>query len=138
MSPPFIPTAIAASSRARRLLVEAWHHTPRDAGGKTLQARWAKHPVAARVRAHAGSQRLNHRWALGGLTRHLPGGRTVSIVDAATCWAGEDVALIILRGGGRTHRSNLIGIGVLRLLRAAGNPSSQPDPPNLAGQRGIT
>lgn len=48
------------------------------------------------MRAHAGNQRLNHRWALGGLTRHLPGGRTVSIVDAATCWAGEDVPLIIL------------------------------------------
>lgn len=66
MSPPFIPIAIAASSRARRLLVEAWHHTPRYTVAKTLQARWAKHPVAARVRAHAGNQRLNHtvgRWA---------------------------------------------------------------------------
>jgi transposase len=53
----------AGNSHVRRLLVEsAWHHKPRYAVGKTLQARWDLAPAAARQRAHAGNQRLHDRW----------------------------------------------------------------------------
>jgi transposase len=53
----------AGNSHVRRLLVEsAWHHKPRYTVGKTLQARWDQAPAAARVRAHAGNQRLHDRW----------------------------------------------------------------------------
>jgi len=53
----------AGNSHARRLLVEAaWHHKPEYKVGKTLQARWDQAPAVARVRGHAGNQRLHRRW----------------------------------------------------------------------------
>jgi transposase len=53
----------AGNSHVRRLLVEAaWHHKRRYVVGKVLQARWDQAPQAARTRAHAGNQRLHHRW----------------------------------------------------------------------------
>jgi transposase len=55
----------AGNTHVRRLLVEsAWHHKPRYVVGKVLQARWDQAPAPARVRAHAGNQRLHHRWNL--------------------------------------------------------------------------
>ncbi|MBF6319914.1 aconitate hydratase [Nocardia cyriacigeorgica] len=79
----------------------------------------------------------------GGVTRHLPDGRQLSIFDAATVYAAEQVPLLILAGAEygsgssrdwaakgtlllgvravlarsfeRIHRSNLIGMGVLPL-----------------------
>jgi aconitate hydratase len=79
----------------------------------------------------------------GGFTRHLPDGEQMSIYDAATAYAAEQVPLIVLAGGDygagssrdwaakgtlllgvkaviaesyeRIHRSNLIGMGVLPL-----------------------
>ena len=52
------------NSHARRLLIEAaWHHKPRYVVGKVLRDRWEQAPEAARVRAHVGNTRLNHRWA---------------------------------------------------------------------------
>jgi transposase len=54
----------AGNSHVRRLLIEAaWHHKPRYTVGKVLQARWDQAPEAARVRGHAGNQRLHQRWA---------------------------------------------------------------------------
>jgi transposase len=54
----------AGNSHVRRLLVEAaWHHKPRYVVGKVLRARWDQAPETARVRGHAGNQRLHQRWA---------------------------------------------------------------------------
>jgi transposase len=51
------------NSHVRRLLVEAaWHHQPGYRVGPTLQARWDQAPASARVRGHAGNQRLHARW----------------------------------------------------------------------------
>ena len=53
----------AGNTHVRRLLIEAaWHHKPRYRVGRVLQARWDQAPEAARVRAHAGNQRLHRRW----------------------------------------------------------------------------
>lgn len=53
----------AGNTHVRRLLIEsAWHHQPRYVAGRVLQARWDQAPQAARVRGHAGNQRLHHRW----------------------------------------------------------------------------
>ena len=53
----------AGNSHVRRLLIEsAWHHKPHYKVGSVLQARWDQAPSAARVRAHAGNQRLHQRW----------------------------------------------------------------------------
>ena len=53
----------AGNSHVRRLLIEAaWHHQPAYVVGKVLQARWDQAPATARVRGHAGNQRLHHRW----------------------------------------------------------------------------
>lgn len=85
----------------------------------------------------------------GGVTRHLPGGQQMSIFDAATAYADEQVPLLILAGSEygsgssrdwaakgtlllgvravlaesfeRIHRSNLIGMGVLPLQFAEGH-----------------
>jgi transposase len=51
------------NTHARRLLVEAaWHHRTAYRPGATMQARWEAAPVAARLRGHAGNERLHHRW----------------------------------------------------------------------------
>lgn len=53
----------AGNTHVRRLLIEAaWHHKPRYTVGRVLQARWDQAPEAARVRGHAGNQRLHRRW----------------------------------------------------------------------------
>ncbi|MGB9307627.1 MAG: aconitate hydratase AcnA [Mycobacterium sp.] len=93
----------------------------------------------------------------GGFTRHLPDGETMSIFDAATRYAAQDVPLIILAGAEygsgssrdwaakgtlllgvkavlatsfeRIHRSNLIGMCVLPLQFA---------PNQSAGSLGLT
>ena len=51
------------NSHVRRLLVEAaWHHQPAYRIGAILRARWDAAPAAARIRGHAGNQRLHARW----------------------------------------------------------------------------
>lgn len=51
------------NTHVRRLLIEAaWHHKPRYSVRKTLQDRWDQAPEAARIRGHAGNQRLHQRW----------------------------------------------------------------------------
>jgi transposase len=58
-----LPITKTGNSHVRRLLVEAaWHHQPAYRIGPTLQARWDQAPAAARVRGHAGNQRLHARW----------------------------------------------------------------------------
>jgi aconitate hydratase len=84
----------------------------------------------------------------GGVTRHLPAGEEMSIYDAATKYAEEDIPLVVLAGSEygsgssrdwaakgtlllgvraviaesfeRIHRSNLVGMGVLPLEFADG------------------
>ena len=119
------------------------------------------HGVAQRQFNSYGSRRGNHEVMIrgtfanirlrnqlspgteGGMTRHLPDGAEMSIYDAASAYATEDVPLLILAGSEygsgssrdwaakgtlllgvkavlatsyeRIHRSNLIGMGVLPL-----------------------
>ena len=80
----------AGNAHVRRLLVEsAWHHKPRYVVGKTLQARWDQAPQAARVRAHAGNQRLHHRWALYSQRKKKHTVATTAIARelAGWCWS---------------------------------------------------
>ena len=84
----------------------------------------------------------------GGYTRHFPGGEEMSIYDAAMCYQGEGVPLVVIAGKEygsgssrdwaakgplllgvaaviaesfeRIHRSNLIGMGILPLQFSAG------------------
>jgi transposase len=58
-----LPITKTGNSHVRRLLVEAaWHHKAAYRVGATMQARWDQAPAAARVRGHAGNQRLHARW----------------------------------------------------------------------------
>ena len=78
------------NTHARRLLVEAaWHHKPRYTVGKVLQARWDQATPAARVRGHAGNQRLHRQWA-----RYAARGKKRTIANTAIarelagwCWS---------------------------------------------------
>ena len=84
----------------------------------------------------------------GGYTRHFPGGEEMSIYDAAMCYQGEGVPLVVIAGKEygsgssrdwaakgplllgvaaviaesfeRIHRSNLIGMGILPLQFSVG------------------
>ena len=80
----------AGNTHVRRLLVEsAWHHKPRYIVGKTLQARWDQAPPAARVRAHAGNQRLHHRWNVYSQRKKKHTVATTAIARelAGWCWS---------------------------------------------------
>jgi transposase len=80
----------AGNSHVRRLLVEAaWHHKPRYTVGKTLQARWDQAPAAARVRGHAGNQRLHQRWATYSQRKKKHTVATTAIARelAGWCWS---------------------------------------------------
>lgn len=80
----------AGNSHVRRLLVEsAWHHKPRYVVGKTLQARWDQAPATARVRAHTGNQRLNHRWTVYSQRKKKHTVATTAIARelAGWCWS---------------------------------------------------
>jgi transposase len=57
------PITKTGNTHARRLLVEAaWHHRKPYRPGVILRRRWDQASPAARVRAHAGNQRLHTRW----------------------------------------------------------------------------
>jgi transposase len=80
----------AGNSHVRRLLVEAaWHHKPQYRVGKTLQARWDQAPAAARVRAHAGNQRLYHRWTVFSQhkKKHTVATTAIARELAGWCWS---------------------------------------------------
>ncbi len=75
----------------RRLLIEAaWHHRTTYRGpGATLQRRWDQAPASARVRAHAGNQRLHQRWITYNLRKKRPVIANVAIARelAGWCWS---------------------------------------------------
>ncbi len=99
----------------------------------------------------------------GGFTRHLPGGKQMSIFDAATAYAADDVPLVVLAGAEygsgssrdwaakgttllgvravlaesfeRIHRSNLIGMGVLPLQYRPGESAHSLE---LTGEETLT
>lgn len=78
------------NSHARRLLIEAaWHHKPRYVVGKVLRERWQQAPEAARVRAHLGNQRLNHRWATYARRhkKHTVANTAIARELAGWCWS---------------------------------------------------
>ena len=80
----------AGNSHVRRLLVEAaWHHKPRYTVGKVLQARWDQAPQAARVRGHAGNQRLHQRWVSYSARKKKHTVATTAIARelAGWCWS---------------------------------------------------
>ncbi|MGI8414621.1 MAG: hypothetical protein ACR2P2_00115 [Nakamurella sp.] len=55
----------------------------------TLQRRWDQAPAAARVRAHAGNQRLHQRWVTYNLRKKRPVVANVAIARelAGWCWS---------------------------------------------------
>lgn len=78
------------NSHARRLLVEAaWHHQRSYRVTKTMQARWEQAPAAARVRGHAGNQRLNQRWRSFQARKKRPVVANVAVARelAGWCWS---------------------------------------------------
>jgi transposase len=78
------------NTHARRLLVEAaWHHKPQYKVGKTLQARWDQATPAARVRGHAGNQRLHHQWVRYSSRRkkHTVANTAIARELAGWCWS---------------------------------------------------
>jgi len=79
------------NTHARRLLVEAaWHHRKRyRTPGVTMLARWELAPVAARVRGHAGNQRLHQRWLHFNDRKKRPVVANVAIARelAGWCWS---------------------------------------------------
>lgn len=80
----------AGNSHVRRLLVEAaWHHKPRYIVGPTLQSRWDQAPATARIRAHAGNQRLHHRWTVYSQRKKKHTVATTAIARelAGWCWS---------------------------------------------------
>jgi aconitate hydratase len=107
------------------------------------------------IRGTFANMRIRNRLAPGtegGFTTHLPGGEVLSIFDAATQYAAEDVPLLVLAGKDygsgssrdwaakgtallgvrvvlaesyeRIHRSNLIGMGVLPLQFVEGESAT--------------
>jgi aconitate hydratase len=132
--------AIPPTSPAGRYLIEQGV-TPHDFN--SYGARRGNHEVM--VRGTFASIRLRNALAdrEGGWTRHFPGGEPMSIYDAATVYAHEEVPLIVIAGREygsgssrdwaakgplllgvraviaesyeRIHRSNLVGMGVLPL-----------------------
>jgi transposase len=80
----------AGNSHLRRLLVEAaWHHKPRYTVGRVLQARWDQAPPTARVRGHAGNQRLHRRWATytARKKKHTVATTAIARELAGWCWS---------------------------------------------------
>ena len=78
------------NTHARRLLIEAaWHHQPRYTVGPTMQARWEQASPAARVRGHAGNQRLHHQWAkyTARKKKHTVANTAIARELAGWCWS---------------------------------------------------
>lgn len=80
----------SGNTHARRLLVEAaWHHKARYTVGKVLQARWDQAPPEARARAHAGNQRLHHKWVRYSARKkkHTVANVAIARELAGWCWS---------------------------------------------------
>ena len=138
--------SIKRDGPAGRYLLE---HGVSPADFNSYGSRRGNHEVM--VRGTFANIRLRNRLApgtVGGVTRHLPDGETMSIYDAAMRYAEEGVPLVVLAGQEygsgssrdwaakgaallgvravlaesfeRIHRSNLVGMGVLPLQFPAG------------------
>jgi transposase len=78
------------NTHARRLLVEAaWHHKPEYKVGKVLQTRWDQATPAARVRGHAGNQRLHRQWVRYSARgkKHTVANTAIARELAGWCWS---------------------------------------------------
>ncbi len=78
------------NTHARRLLVEAaWHHKRPYRPSKTLRTRWEQAPATARVRGHAGNQRLHQRWQAFDGRKKRPVIANVAVARelAGWCWS---------------------------------------------------
>lgn len=78
------------NSHARRLLVEAaWHHQRSYRVTRAMQSRWDQAPAAARVRGHAGNQRLHQRWKAFQARKKRPVIANVAVARelAGWCWS---------------------------------------------------
>jgi transposase len=79
------------NTHARRLLVEAaWHHQrPYRLPSAKLRTRWDAAPAAARIRGHAGNQRLHARWLSFTARKKRPAVANVAIARelAGWCWS---------------------------------------------------
>jgi aconitate hydratase len=138
--------AISRDSPAARYLVD---HGVAPSEFNSYGSRRGNHEVM--MRGTFANVRLRNRLVPGvegGFTRHLPGGKAMSIFDAAMRYAEDGVPLIVLAGAEygtgssrdwaakgpallgiraviaagyeRIHRSNLIGMGILPLQFEAG------------------
>ena len=142
--------AIKADSPAGRYLRE---HGVQPRDFNSYGSRRGNHEVM--IRGTFANIRLRNQLAPGtegGLTRHLPSGEQMTIFDAATRYAAENVPLLVIAGREygsgssrdwaakgtallgvravlavsfeRIHRSNLIGMGVLPLQFAPGEDAA--------------
>jgi len=78
------------NAHVRRLLVEAaWHHRTTYRPSIVLRRRWDLAPPGARTRAHAGNQRLHHRWVTYASRRKRPVIANVAVARelAGWCWS---------------------------------------------------
>jgi aconitate hydratase len=137
---------IAADSPAGRYLIE--RHTAKE-GFNSYGSRRGNHEVMMRgTFANVRLKNLLVPGTEGGVTLHLPAGKTMSIYEASTLYQRENIPLIVIagkeygsgssrdwaaKGPGllgiratlaesyeRIHRSNLIGMGILPLQFEAG------------------
>jgi transposase len=78
------------NAHVRRLLVEAaWHHRTTYRPSIVLRRRWDQASPAAQARAHAGNQRLHHRWVTYASRRKRPVIANVAVARelAGWCWS---------------------------------------------------
>jgi len=78
------------NTHVRRLLVEAaWHHRTPYRPSVVLRRRWERATPAARVRAHAGNQRLHSRWVNFNLRKKRGVVANVAVARelAGWCWS---------------------------------------------------
>jgi transposase len=78
------------NTHARRLLIEAaWHHKPSYTVGPVMRARWEHATPAARVRGHAGNQRLHRQWDkyTARKKKHTVANTAIARELAGWCWS---------------------------------------------------
>lgn len=78
------------NTHARRLLIEAaWHHKPSYTVGPVMRARWEQATPAARVRGHAGNQRLHRQWDkyTARKKKHTVANTAIARELAGWCWS---------------------------------------------------
>ena len=78
------------NTHARRLLIEAaWHHKPTYTVGPVMRARWEQATPAARVRGHAGNQRLHRQWDkyTARKKKHTVANTAIARELAGWCWS---------------------------------------------------